>query len=113
MAIRCRSEAVLLVLLLALGGCKAGQEAPLPPVGEQRMALEAAACAERGGRWMGSAAARSCVMPMKDAGKACRTGADCEGECLARSLTCAPLRPLLGCNEIVLASGLRVNECVE
>lgn len=114
MRIRCRSEALALMLLAALAACKPGEKAPapLPPVGEAKMALEQAACEKRGGQWAGSSGARVCLERLKDGGKSCATGADCEGDCLARSMTCAPVRPLLGCNEIITSAGLRVSECV-
>ncbi len=135
MAIRCRSEGRVagrsdgraerrgwragLVFGLALGlgavvaGCTPERQQALPPVGAQRMALEGAACVAQGGQWLGGQGARTCVLRTGDGGKPCQSGADCEGACLARSQSCAPARPLLGCNEIVLESGLRVSECVE
>lgn len=115
MRILCRSDlAALALVVLALGACKPGQEraAPLPPVGDAKLALEKAACVKRGGQWAGEAGAQFCLERLKDGGKACRSGADCEGACLARSQTCAPVRPLLGCNEIITGAGLRVSECV-
>lgn len=115
MRIRCRSDwAALGLIVLALAACKPGEKAPepLPPVGAARVALEKAACVKRGGDWAGGAGAQFCLERLNDAGKACRTGADCAGACLARSMTCAPVRPLLGCNEIITSAGLRVSECV-
>jgi len=114
MRIRCRSELAALVLI-ALAACKpgGGDEAPLPAVGEARMALEQAACEKRGGNWIEASGARLCATRTRDSGKSCRTGADCEGACLARSMTCAPVQPLTGCNEIITSAGLRVTECVQ
>lgn len=111
----CRfNGAALALMALVLMGCKPGEErpAPLPPVGAAKLALEEAACLKRGGQWAGEGGAQFCVERLPDAGKACRTGADCEGACLARSQSCAPVRPLLGCNDIITSAGLRVSECV-
>lgn len=126
MPIRCRSEgARALVLLLALGlaGCKplslgAGAEpepaASLEPVGEAREALEKSACEARHGQWtQRGSGGFFCATRPADGGKSCRTGDDCIGACLARSMSCAPIAPLVGCNEIITGSGLRVTECVE
>lgn len=119
MPIRCRSEALALGLMLVLAACKpaaeraTGADAPLPPVGEAKMALEQAACEKRGGQWVAEGGAKFCLNRTRDAGKACRTGTDCQGDCLARSQTCAPVVPLVGCNEIVTSAGLRVTECVQ
>lgn len=105
------------LLGLVLAGCIPGREppaAPLPPVGEARVALERAACEKRGGEFRKAGAGGwVCLIRLPDADKSCRTGADCAGACLARSMTCAPVKPLLGCNEVITSSGLRVRECVE
>ena len=114
MRIRCRSEIAALALIV-LAACKPGDgaDAPLPPVGEARMEIEAAACKKRGGDWIETEGARLCAMRTRDTGKACRTSDDCVGACLARSMTCAPVKPLVGCNEIITSGGLRVTECVQ
>lgn len=117
MRIRCRSEgarglALGGLFVLALAGCREAREAPLPPVGAAKMELEQAACTARGGQWLAEGAARFCLDRTRDGGEACRTSADCEGKCLARSMTCSPVQPLVGCNEIVTSAGLRVSECV-
>ena len=114
MPIRCLSDLGALALLLALAGCvPGGREAPLPPVGEAAQAKAQASCEARGGRWLAFGAAFYCVTPTKDGGQSCRTGADCAGACLARSMTCAPAKPLLGCNEVIGSGGLRGMECVD
>jgi len=114
MRIRCRSELAALALVL-LVACKPGGEravAPLPPVGEAKVALEQAACVKRGGDWISRGDAQLCATRTRDNGKACRTASDCQGACLARSQTCAPVTPLTGCNDIITSVGLRVTECV-
>ena len=47
----------------------------------------------------------SCITPTRDAGKSCRKAGDCEGLCLARSRTCAPIEPLFGCNAVLQEDG--------
>ena len=104
------------VLGLVLAGCIPGQEATGPqlePVGDARIALDRASCEKRGGEYRkaGTGGTWICLSRLSDAGKSCRTGADCEGACLARSMSCSPVKPLFGCNEVITSSGLRVTEC--
>jgi hypothetical protein len=75
-----------------------------------------AACEAEGGifgRAPGGAEARICFRRPEDANTPCRTGAECEGACLARSRTCAPIIPLLGCNEVILSGGRVATECIQ
>jgi hypothetical protein len=83
--------------------------AAAPPSPEQLV------CERRGGRFMraGQTGAMACVRTTRDAGKQCRRGSDCEGVCLARSGTCAPLAPLFGCHEILQNDGSRVTQCLD
>ncbi|MFN3972576.1 MAG: hypothetical protein ACK4L4_14600 [Gemmobacter sp.] len=77
---------------------------------------EALACQRRGGTYLvrrGTAGLATCQMPTRDALKACRRGSECEGECLARSGTCAPVRPLFGCNEVLDSFGRRATQCLQ
>lgn len=73
------------------------------------------ACEKKGGTWAGTGKGdlRICVYPTRDAGKQCTRESQCDGVCLARSGTCAPVKPLLGCNEILQANGARVTLCIE
>lgn len=116
MRIRCRSEMRALALSLAaavlLVGCKP-DDGKLEPVGESLMQLEQAACEKRGGEWKSDGSARFCLNRTRDGGQSCRTARDCESACLARSMTCAPVKPLVGCNEVITSGGLRVTECVD
>lgn len=106
------------------------EEAAAPPSPEAAAPVEAAeavapaaappspeqlACERRGGRFMqaGQTGAMACVRTTRDAGKQCRRGSDCEGVCLARSGTCAPLTPLFGCHEILQNDGTRVTQCLD
>lgn len=94
-------------------------ETPVPPpVEEIDPALqtpEALACIRRGGQYLtvGSSVTRACVKPTRDGGDRCERGTECDGECLARSGTCAPVTPLFGCNEIFQDDGRRVTLCID
>ncbi len=108
-----RRLAVLgLVGLLALAACREGADAGDPPLSNP-LAEATAACSRSGGTMMAAGAARGqvCIHTTRDAGKMCRRGSDCEGDCLARSTTCAPARPLFGCNEILMDNGARATLC--
>ncbi|WP_431298751.1 hypothetical protein [Tabrizicola sp. BL-A-41-H6] len=73
------------------------------------------ACDKKGGRWtqLGTSNTHTCVRVTKDSGKSCTKESQCESRCLARSGTCAPFDPLLGCNEILQDNGARVTLCIE
>ena len=72
-------------------------------------------CEKKGGTWAraGKSEARTCVRQTRDGGKQCTRGTQCEGLCLARSRSCAPLAPLFGCNEILEDDGRRVTLCID
>ncbi len=82
---------------------------------ESALSPEAAKCAKTGGTWagVGKSGAKACVRPTRDAGKSCTKQTQCEGFCLARSGTCAPITPMFGCNDIFQADGRRVTLCIE
>lgn len=73
------------------------------------------ACEKKGGNWVnaGSSSLKACVKITRDSGKQCTNATQCESTCLARSGTCAPMKPLLGCNEILQDNGARVTLCIE
>jgi len=83
---------------------------PLPPKSATQLR-----CERQGGDWASNnrSALKTCVKPTGDGGKQCTRQTDCKGECLARSGTCAPIKPLLGCNDILLADGTRTTQCIE
>jgi hypothetical protein len=85
-------------------------EALAAPKSEQQIA-----CERRKGRWSptGKGDLRVCVFTTRDGGKQCTRESQCDGVCLARSGTCAPVKPLLGCNEILQDNGARVTLCIE
>jgi len=85
---------------------------PVPPVPQSP---EQIACERRGGSYAraGAGDARACIRPTRDGGKQCRRESDCEGTCLARSQTCAPITPMFGCNDILQDDGRRVTLCLD
>lgn len=101
----------------------AAPEPPAPPplpvpttvFGRAAQAEQAAQCTRRGGTLArrGAGDALACFITPGDAGRACSRDSDCAGACLARSRTCSPLIPLLGCHEVLLDNGARVTQCLE
>jgi hypothetical protein len=88
----------------------AAEAKPQAPKSEAQIA-----CEKKRGQWLstGVGQLRTCIFTTRDGGKRCTRESDCEGACLARSGTCSPIRPLLGCNEILQDNGARVTLCVE
>ncbi len=87
--------------------------AELPDVPKPEAQL---ACERRKGRWVPfgqTGQLRTCVFPTRDSGKQCSRQSDCDGACLARSGTCAPFKPLIGCHEVLLDNGVRATQCIE
>lgn len=84
------------------------------PVPEIEKSPPQIACEKKKGNWVKAGSVLfACVYNTKDSGKSCKRGTQCEGDCLARSGTCAPFRPLLGCNEILQDDGTRATQCLE
>jgi hypothetical protein len=79
------------------------------------LAPEIAACRKQGGDWISisSEGGKACVQRTKDSGKSCRKKGDCEGDCLAKSNSCAPITPLFGCNDILQENGSMVTLCID
>lgn len=93
------------------------EPAPQPDLAEAVPEVEKTeqqvACEKKKGIWSSAGGkSRICLFNTKDAGKQCTRESDCEGVCLARSGTCSPIRPLLGCNEILQDNGVRVTLCI-
>lgn len=88
---------------------------PAPEEPARVLGPEELACVKSGGQWSvaGKAGGMSCMRVMRDAGKSCKKKSDCEGDCLARSNTCAPIAPLFGCNEILQDNGAMVTLCID
>ena len=87
----------------------ASEPAPLPASPEQAL------CEKAGGQWSGSgdSTGHVCVHATRDSGKFCRKKTDCQGQCLARSHTCAPIQPLMGSNAILQPNGSEVTLCLQ
>lgn len=105
----------ILITALAAAGCKPAGGTKLEPVGQERMDIEHAACLKAGGQYLrlGKGPAFYCQTAPHDAGRSCRRASDCESACLARSRTCAPVKPLFGCNEVLTDSGRAATLCVD
>lgn len=94
-------------------------EVEVPPEAEAVPEVQKSAarleCERRKGRWtlVGDGPFATCVFFTRDGGKQCDRESDCEEACLARSRTCSPIRPLLGCNDILQDNGVRVTQCIE
>ncbi len=73
------------------------------------------ACVKVKGAWVraGKSGTMTCVRTLRDSGKQCSRESDCEGQCLARSRTCAPVSPMFGCNEVLQDNGQRVTLCID
>ena len=95
-------------------GCQIGGADKLPPVGEARVDVAHKSCIAKGGEFIrdGQGNGFFCSQTPLDAGKSCSAASDCQSACLARSRSCAPVKPLLGCNEVLTNSGVAVTECV-
>lgn len=76
---------------------------------------EEARCLKSGGSWAtaGDSGAKACVRLTRDGGKSCTRQSQCEGFCLARSRTCAPITPMFGCTEILQDDGREVTLCLD
>ena len=88
--------------------------ATTPPVPAKPRSPSQIACEKAKGVWTqaGSAVAAFCQKPTRDGGKSCKASTDCEGYCLARSGTCAPVSPMFGCQEILNENGRVLTQCL-
>jgi hypothetical protein len=102
-----------LAVTLLVAACQ--PEGDLPPVGEELVALQKAQCEADGNIWgpAGGEGAFICFRRTRDGGARCTSAGDCSGVCLARSQTCSPFDPLIGCQEVLTASGTRAMMCVD
>ena len=106
---------LVLIAALVLAACQTERAPDLEPVGEAKVAAERAACEEQGGTFApaGKAQALTCFTTPRDAGQQCSKATDCDSACLARSRTCAPIRPLFGCQDILNSAGVRLTQCID
>ncbi len=112
-----RFPALMLAALLGLAACQTDDiEAPEaggfdPSIVDRQRSQ----CEENGGRWAsgGESGRLVCYLVTKDANKTCSRAGDCEGLCLARSRSCAPLTPFFGCHEILGERGDIQTLCID
>lgn len=100
-------------LVLALAGCREGGAPADQPLSDP-LAEASVSCAREGGQMTsapGKSKAKICVRETSDFGKRCTRSGECEGECLARSGTCAPATPMFGCHEILMGAGQKATLC--
>ena len=79
------------------------------PVSPQQLA-----CEKSGAQWAtaGDSGANLCVKRTPDGGKHCSKKSDCSGQCLARSETCSPIDPMIGCNDVLDSDGRLETLCL-
>lgn len=101
--------AALAALKISPQGASAAAPAAAAP------SLQQQACIAKGGRWekAGSKQAQVCVQPAADAGKSCSKQSDCSSQCMARSRSCAPFWPIMGCTDVIQNNGAVVALCLE
>ncbi len=105
-------------VLCVLAACNPLAKAPEPPAPagtEEFIEQQQSICEARGGSF-GTGPGKStkvCFITPSDANQPCASKSDCEGLCLARSRTCAPIVPMFGCNEVLLANGRRATVCLD
>jgi hypothetical protein len=72
------------------------------------------ACTGKGGAFSRTkGGAFVCVTRTRDFNKSCSASSQCDGMCLARSGTCAPLTPLIGCHDVLTDSGGKATVCID
>ncbi|MFC2969856.1 hypothetical protein [Acidimangrovimonas pyrenivorans] len=107
--------AAAVLTVLALSACLPDGPPKLAPVGQASVDAAKARCEATSGSFgpaPGGKGGMICFHKTRDAGKICTAGSQCEGQCLARSGTCAPVTPLMGCQEILLGGGVRMTQCI-
>ena len=115
-----QGPAVEVTTLAPVGAAPPAEPAPKPEPAPAKVVktpktADQIACEKRGGSYVGAGTSglMTCQTPTRDGGKQCRAAGDCDGICLARSRTCAPVKPLMGCNEILQNDGSRAELCIE
>lgn len=76
-------------------------------------APQAQECAAKGGTWAPVRGGATCYLPTPDAGARCDRRQDCSSQCLARSRTCAPITPLIGCHAVLQTDGRESTLCID
>ena len=108
-----RGVSIVAIMLLAACQPDAPKPKALEPVGLAKLDQKRLACEESGGRWVMGGFRAVCERVPKDANRSCSKESDCEGVCLARSKTCAPVVPLLGCNDVLTEYGMVAALCID
>ncbi len=103
------------IVLLAACRTEPADDGGLPGFSVDGGAAAEEACVAKGGTWTqaGLAQAKLCIEPTRDANQSCSRESDCEGLCLARSRTCAPVKPLFGCHDVLTNSGTQATICID
>lgn len=93
----------------------AAQTVAQPQMAKPIASPQELACIKKGGAWRstGKSGGEACFTLTKDAGKSCKKESDCDGYCLARSGSCAPFKPMFGCNDILQDNGVMVTLCID
>jgi len=104
----------MIAAALLLAACQS-DALPLPEGSVSMTGAERATCEASGGTvgTGGMLGAEQCFKPLPDAGKACSTASDCEGMCMADTLTCQAITPQFGCFEFLDETGQKVGLCVD
>ncbi len=108
---------LFVLCLFTLVACQedGGDEAESASIFPGLITQEREKCIKDGGRW-GAApgnATFTCFKNLTDANKPCARESECQGLCLARSRTCAPVKPLFGCHEVLASNGTRQTRCFQ
>lgn len=104
---------IRLIAALALVLMAACQPEPTVAGGASVDPAFQADCTAKGGTVVFGRAGPVCGMPQPDAGKACTSGDDCVGDCLAETRTCSPVTPYFGCHELYEAGRPNLTICVD
>lgn len=93
------------------GAPEAEEAAPKPP---DRNAAAKAACERGGGFFSATSGGKAgyCARYTRDGNRSCEASSACEGYCLARSRTCAPITPLIGCHQVLSDRGVEERTCL-
>jgi len=86
---------------------------PKPDKPDQNAAARLACTKQKGRLTKTPAGFFVCVTDTGQGQKSCAKASDCKGVCLARSRTCSPFKPLIGCNEIITSGGGRATVCID
>lgn len=106
-----------LALCLGLAACQTDDpqtDSGLSNYDPNLVEIQRTSCEAEGGQFQGGEESGRyiCYQTTKDANTSCSQASDCEAGCLARSRTCAPIKPMFGCHEFIGSSGLIEEVCL-